>query len=358
MQHPACFGISVQSGMLTWLSNGFISALPHPSGSPNLHGATNTEAKVLPSLSGVIGWVSGGIGKVVPQPEMKYTEEKEKLKSDEEDTEVCNIEEPPGAEPLPNVPVVGMVSEDEVSEERHSSQFRPGVMHWIKTGFQNALPHHMPRPPDQPENGSQRSSRCSNKVFSPPPESVTSLTDVDTKATMMGWIAHGLGLALPQPVIRSKEDYGEVTETVTQHAVHTRLTSTDLVLEEVDSGDDQDEDHEKKSEQLVFTNQAEPDERSDQGAMSPSAPTSFPVQEDAGTQTGRWTPLIESIKKEAEDKAMAAMEERLRQERLDMARMAEEVARHAAEVTVRELSGTRVTVHTPILEVEEDAEPE
>lgn len=41
-----------------------------------------------------------------------------------------------------------------------------------------------------------------------------------------------------------------------------------------------------------------------------------------------------------------------------MVRMAEEVARHAAEVTVKELARTRVTVHTPILEVEEEAEPE
>lgn len=33
-------------------------------------------------------------------------------------------------------------------------------------------------------------------------------------------------------------------------------------------------------------------------------------QEDAGTQTGRWTPFIESIKREAEDVALATMEER------------------------------------------------
>lgn len=33
-------------------------------------------------------------------------------------------------------------------------------------------------------------------------------------------------------------------------------------------------------------------------------------QEDAETQTGRWTPLIQSIKKEAEDGALATMEER------------------------------------------------
>lgn len=33
-------------------------------------------------------------------------------------------------------------------------------------------------------------------------------------------------------------------------------------------------------------------------------------QEDAETQTGRWTPFIQSIKKEAEDGALATMEER------------------------------------------------
>lgn len=34
------------------------------------------------------------------------------------------------------------------------------------------------------------------------------------------------------------------------------------------------------------------------------------AQEDAETQTGRWTPFIESIKREAEDVALATMEER------------------------------------------------
>jgi hypothetical protein len=33
-------------------------------------------------------------------------------------------------------------------------------------------------------------------------------------------------------------------------------------------------------------------------------------QEDAETQTGRWTPFINSIKREAEDVALATMEER------------------------------------------------
>ncbi|KAJ3596482.1 hypothetical protein NHX12_002889 [Muraenolepis orangiensis] len=61
-------------------------------------------------------------------------------------------------------------------------------------------------------------------------------------------------------------------------------------------------------------------------------------QEDAETQTGRWTPLINSIKREAEDVAMATMEERLLQERVEMVKMAEEVARHTAEMAVRQMA--------------------
>lgn len=44
----------------------------------------------------------------------------------------------------------------------------------------------------------------------------------------------------------------------------------------------------------------------------PAAPekTTKSSQEDAETQTGRWTPFIQSIRKEAEDGALATMEER------------------------------------------------
>ncbi|XP_049929423.1 cyclic nucleotide-gated cation channel beta-1-like [Epinephelus moara] len=60
--------------------------------------------------------------------------------------------------------------------------------------------------------------------------------------------------------------------------------------------------------------------------------------EDAETQTGRWTPFIENIKKEAEGVALATMEERLLQERMEMARMAEEVARQTAEMAIRQMA--------------------
>ncbi|KAI4885970.1 hypothetical protein NFI96_033061, partial [Prochilodus magdalenae] len=399
---------SVQSGVLNWLSNGFVSTLPQPAGTPLLHRA-NSDAK--PSQEegsdrpGVIGWISQGIGKVVPQPEAKYTQNVPG--EPDEPTEVYNMEEIPDAEPLPHIPVVEMVSEDEVSEMEPPVQFQPRVVDWIKSGLQNALPHTVPRPPDSTDNSSQRSSRCSNKVFSPPPESVTSLTEVDAKVSMMGWIVHGLGLALPQPVIRSKEENGGVEASghkapsqfpnlqpmtvpyvlytrnqVRTHdrisllsvspAVHVRPAPVDMVLEEVgpeevvpvqERRSELASSKSESSQVLRSSGQAEPVEHSEPEAMSsisihPSAQGSCTQWEDAETQTGRWTPFIENIKKEAENNALATMEERLRQERLEMARMAEEVARQTAEMAVRELAKARLAMYSTIVEVEEETEPE
>ncbi|XP_016117433.1 kinesin-like protein KIFC3 isoform X4 [Sinocyclocheilus grahami] len=58
-------------------------------------------------------------------------------------------------------------------------------------------------------------------------------------------------------------------------------------------------------------------------------------QEDAETQTERWTPLTESIKKEAEETAVANIEERLQQERVEAA--------HIAELAVRQLEEEHTT---------------
>ncbi|XP_051979335.1 uncharacterized protein LOC127640680 [Xyrauchen texanus] len=206
---------SVQSGMMNWLSNGFTSALPQPAGSPLLTRA-NADAKSLQGectgdRTGVIGWISQGIGKVVPQPDEKYRQEQ--TPESDEVTEIYDPKDLPDAEPLPHIPVVEMVSEDELSEVDVPAQFPPKVMGWIKSGFQNALPQHVIRPPNNSTTSSPRSSQCSNKAYSPPPESITSLTrEVDSKAvSMVGRIVHGLGLSLPQPVLKNKED-GEIVQ--------------------------------------------------------------------------------------------------------------------------------------------------
>ncbi|XP_077067681.1 uncharacterized protein LOC143721279 [Siphateles boraxobius] len=113
--------------------------------------------------------------------------------------EVYEAKDLPDQEPLPHIPVVELVSEDEVSEVEIPAQFPPNVMSWIKSGFQNAIPHHVTRPPYS-NSSTPRSSQCSNK------ESVTSMTEIDPKTpSMVGWIVQGLGLSMPQPVLKNKE---------------------------------------------------------------------------------------------------------------------------------------------------------
>ncbi|TSS60377.1 Cyclic nucleotide-gated cation channel beta-1 [Bagarius yarrelli] len=149
------------------------------------------------------------------------------------------------AEPLPDVPVVEMVSEEEEEEKEEKEVSKACLSPQVPSG-------------------------------------------------MMSWIVHGLRLALPQPVLSIKEDYGHLVSMIFP-------VSTDLVLEEVSSEDDQDQKQhqENRSEQPLSQNQAE---------LEDPESTS---QEDVDTQTGRWTPFIEGIKREAEDVAMANLEERL-----------------------------------------------
>ncbi|XP_059916263.1 cyclic nucleotide-gated cation channel beta-1-like isoform X1 [Gadus macrocephalus] len=332
-----------QSGVLGWLSNGFSSALPKPSGTPGLRRA-NSDARPGDEgeRAGVMSWVTQGLTNILPQPDEKYREAP--LNPNEEQTEVHPLQEMPDYDPLPDIPVVDVVSDDEMSEsENRTPQFAPKVVQWIK----QAIPQPVILPPGAVaiEPRSPRSA-CSNrssldKVLSPPPESLSGISlDTDGKpGGMMGWFMSGFALRLPQPSIRNKEDIAAATEALQKAPPKPR---PEMVLEDVDS------DHE---EQVRGGNPPSPDgtpetrpaggQDAQTGPVEPGhsdADGTGTGQEDAETQTGRWTPFINSIKREAEDVALATMEERLLQERVLMTRMAEDVARQAAEMAVRQMA--------------------
>lgn len=98
----------------------------------------------------------------------------------------------------------------------------------------------------------------------------------------------------------------------------------DMVLEDVESdneGQQTCEDHSKAPAQSTSLTPPTPTTYQQQEAIQQTQPNSLQsdanpqsvtktFQEDAETQTGRWTPFIESIKREAEDVALATMEER------------------------------------------------
>ncbi|KAE8296598.1 hypothetical protein D5F01_LYC05359 [Larimichthys crocea] len=169
----------------------------------DLTGPTQTQR------SGVIGWVTQGLTKVLPQPDDKYKETQEVIE-EEEHTEVYDVQTMPDYDPLPHIPVVEMVSEDEGEGESASHQLPSStVVNWIK----QMVPQPILPPGVVPET--TKSARSSvDKTLSPPPESLSGISlDTDSKASnVVGWFVSGLGLKMPQPAAPPKDDAEGHTE--------------------------------------------------------------------------------------------------------------------------------------------------
>ncbi|XP_061578751.1 cyclic nucleotide-gated cation channel beta-3-like [Cololabis saira] len=376
-----------QPGVIGWLSNGFVSALPQPPGSPRLSRA-NSDARPPEEdgeRSGVIGWVAQGLTKVLPQPEGKYKEVIEIQNAanaaaapKEEHTEVYEVATMPDFDPLPHIPVVEMVSEVEASEvESLNSQFPPNVVDWIK----HMIPQ--PVPPGGSTEHPPKTSRSLDKILSPPPESLSGISlDTDSKSSgVVDWFVSGLGLKMPQLVIAPKDEVEGPTEVLQKASSKLQL---DMVLEDVESDNEVQQKCEartktaaltkSKSPSKVTAKQQQQQQQQEKQPAQPSPPqpqkcneATLEVppesemklpQEDAETQTGRWTPFIESIKREAEDVALATMEERLIQERIEMTRLAEEVARQTAEMAVRQMASEGTSIKLSLGSQELLDEPE
>ncbi|KAG1938845.1 cyclic nucleotide-gated cation channel beta-3 [Pimephales promelas] len=350
---------SSQNGVLSWLSNGFSSALPQPvNASKPGNAELKEEGNAVSNRAGMIGWIVQGLGKVVPQPDEKYKGQTEP----EEVTEVQEAKDIRDAEPLPHIPVVEVVSDEE--PEPANVPFSPRVIEWIKHGFEKVVPQspmHL-HPPSATEIPAQRAASapatpCKQEPApeptpapAPPPPPPPAPTPApvpaapeqpklaeDPKGTnMVGWIVQGFGRMMPQPVLKPKEDSSDIVQNVC-----ILQDPCEMVLEEVDSDWDA-EQKEQGSGQDVLVQQENP-------SLLQVIPNILPHllamqdQEDAETQTERWTPLIESIKKEAEETALANIQERLEQERMDAARMAEDLALQAAELAVRQLAEEHTT---------------
>ncbi|KAK2841943.1 hypothetical protein Q5P01_012143 [Channa striata] len=331
-----------------------------------------------------MGWVAQGLTKVLPQPDEKYRETD--TVENEEHTEVYDVATMPDFDPLPHIPVVEMVSDEEVSEaENLTPQFPPKMVNWIK----QIIPQPVTLPPGAvPAEPSSKSSRSSlDKIFSPPPESLSGISlDTDSKASgVVGWFVSGLGLKMPQPAIPPKDGTEGAAE-VLQKA--SSKLKPDMVLEDVESDNEGQHKRENPSKAAAAPStsltSASPSthqhpqqqaaaqhtqsnsllvaavqpQKSGDANSEPSDSAAKISLEDAETQTGRWTPFIESIKKEAEDVALATMEERLLQERMEMARMAEEVARQTAEMAIRQMASEGHSIKLSLDSQEQLEEPE
>ncbi|KAM4618196.1 uncharacterized protein ACJ7VT_007595 [Polymixia lowei] len=323
---------------------------------------------------------------------------------------VYDVDEIPDYDPLPHIPVVEMESEDEFDTDSLTPQFPPKVVNWLK----QAIPQPVILPPGAVPL--ERSSRSSlDKILSPPPESLSGISlDTDGKASgvqlkfyrklklarlqfepdgrsltqsLFSFCFRGEGAESPLNSRRRRLGDALIHTDRQKHKTNRHTVASnlkpDIVLEDVESDNEGQLQH-KVGSQFPPSTPQQQQEADTQRTQSKSvsvtsvhaepeeAPEPVPepagsavemtrvFQEDAETQTGRWTPFIDSIKKEAEGVALATMEERLLQERMEMARMAEEVARQTAEAAIRQMAteggSIRLSLGSQELLEEPDAE--
>ncbi|KAE8293758.1 hypothetical protein D5F01_LYC06691 [Larimichthys crocea] len=198
------------------------------------------------------------------------------------------------------------------------------MIDWIKQGIEKAIPQ--PEIPIRSKAEEKPEAPASAKAEPPAPEPAAPKPATDTdkpskeaeqQPNMVGWIVSGIGRIFPQPV--PKQDAG--SDDVQNISIGQK--STDLVLEDIEQDNDKEAKQEKETE-------------------------------DAGTA------VTDSIEKE----------ERLQEERLEAARIAEEMARKAAEEAVRQLEvehSAKIVIETlpesneqlpNILEEENEDDPE
>uniref|UniRef100_A0A3Q2X5W6 Cyclic nucleotide gated channel subunit beta 1 n=1 Tax=Haplochromis burtoni TaxID=8153 RepID=A0A3Q2X5W6_HAPBU len=304
-----------QSGMLTWISG----ALPQPAVSPKMSRANSTAKEEVEPASkpeddkGMIAWISQGLEKVVPQPELKSKEPP----TAEQPAEVRQAAPAPAAEPPVTVVEVKPDRDDKTENKP------PSMIDWIKQGIEKVVP----QPEIHVRSKTEAEAPAPAKAEAPPPapppvpkpapETEKSTKEAEEPPNMMGWIVNGIGRMLPQPVQKSDAGNDEV------QTISIIQKNTDLVLEDIE----QEEVKETKPEV-----KEEPQLEKKEDVKSSKKETG-----DAESQVDELSPLIDSIKKEAGEAVLAHMEERLQQERLEAARVAEEMARKAAEEAVRQL---------------------
>ncbi|KAM9480708.1 uncharacterized protein cngb1a [Clarias gariepinus] len=373
---------STQGGVLTWISQGLTGALPQPKTDRADSDAKQQEVNINSNANeetGVINWIVQGLGKVVPQPDDKHKQQTESQEVTEvpkivpevkvEQTEIKEVKvvkvEP---EPQPQVPVVEVVP---VAEPEEDTSLTPKVMEWIKQSFEKVVPQpgHSPLTPETSDKKEPATDMAPQSPKAPEPpaaEEATKDTNVVEESNMVGWIVEGLGRIMPQPVSKPKEDTSDTVQSICilqedfmqednlfpeENVVQegnlvpevNLVLEKDMVLEEVES------DWEQQQVEQVCLLSAELEKQPEHQMENQICPlldvqqvhTTCNVlvtqQEDAEIQTDRWTPLIEKIRREAEEAALVSMKKRLERVRLEAARMAEELARQAAELAVRQL---------------------
>uniref|UniRef100_A0AAV2LRI4 Uncharacterized protein n=1 Tax=Knipowitschia caucasica TaxID=637954 RepID=A0AAV2LRI4_KNICA len=293
------------TAVLSWLSG----AIPQPVNAN--HSAKKEDSPPLSNNpeddKGMIAWISQGLDKVVPHPE---------LKSKESPPEKLAVR--PATAPAAPVSVEVRTSPEEKSENHNHS-----MMEWLKSGIVKVVP--------QPEHlkNSKNENPPAPKVEAPPPQPPPAAEEAPSaeQTNVVGWIVNGFGKMLPQPVLKAENG-----DSAQNHGVNNSHTKHDLVLEDLEQNDGKQEPKKK--------------------------------YEDAEAKTQPLDSVKDDVKTE---KAVEQKVDRPPVDGLAAARAAEELAMRAAQEAVRQLEQEQAakivldsipdtTEHLPNIQEEENEE--
>ncbi|KAK7912862.1 hypothetical protein WMY93_013073 [Mugilogobius chulae] len=304
------------TAVLSWISN----AMPQP---VNANNSANKQEESPPTSKGMIAWISQGLEKVVPHPELK------------------NKESPPAEKPVevrPATAPAAPVSVEAKTTPRKKLKTTQ-VGHWKVV----PQPEHLKA---KAESSAKNEAPPAPKVEAPqPPPAPKPAAD----ETVVGWIVNGLGRMLPQPVLKS--DLLRFLNVSKKGTVHRHLQQSFVSQSGIASEQSQMSPGHRTVAQLLPTTPAavlkyyfrskiivtEMHHILKYNMLVLKLDIFRSESEDAEAQTEPLNPLKESIKKETEEAVLAQMEERLQVERLAAARAAEELALRAAQEAVRQL---------------------
>ncbi|XP_075881340.1 uncharacterized protein LOC142887514 [Nelusetta ayraudi] len=119
-----------QPTALAWISD----ALPQPPTSPHLSGANSATKQENASRKGVMAWISHGLEKVVPQPDLKG---KEPVGAAVEPPSQA----PPAAAAEPPVCQLQPTASQQNDDKVDNKPLPPSMVDWIKQGIEKMVPH-------------------------------------------------------------------------------------------------------------------------------------------------------------------------------------------------------------------------
>ncbi|XP_028436198.1 cyclic nucleotide-gated cation channel beta-1 [Perca flavescens] len=158
----------------------------------------------------MMAWITHGLEKVVPQPELNKKETAE-LPIEEHQPAAAKAAEP-------QITTVEVASDQE--DQTDNRPLPPRMIEWIKHGLENMVPQPESHVRSKTEINKKTEAPASTKAEAPPPKPAPATkpsadtekvsNEAEQQPNIMGWMVSEIGRMLPQPAQKQEPGSDEV----------------------------------------------------------------------------------------------------------------------------------------------------